>query len=83
MWTRFFDMASGGTSKTDYNVIYIELPKQEAIEYFENRFNTHPYNVTCSCCGEDFSVREAEDPIYDNSNLVITKQEIDNDNIQV
>ena len=38
MWTKFFDMASGGSEKTDYAQIYIELPEDEARKYFEDKF---------------------------------------------
>lgn len=61
MWTSFYDMFSGGRRKIkDYDVIYIELPEEQAIEYFKSVFGRYPYNVTCCCCGEDFSVDESE-----------------------
>jgi hypothetical protein len=65
MWTKFFDMSSGGSTKVKLDGrykehIYIELPEDEAINYFEERFNRHPYNVTCDCCGEDYSISSAE-----------------------
>ena len=77
MWTKFFDMSSGGSEKTDWTTIYIQLPKEEAIEYFENRFGTNPYNVTCSCCGSDFSVYEVdEEPTEDSGTLIIREADI-------
>lgn len=77
MWTRFFDMSSGGKEKTDWTIIYIELPEDEATEYFENRFGINPHNVTCSCCGIDFWVYEVdEEPIESNSTLIIRKADI-------
>lgn len=57
VWTRFFDLHSGGYRKFDFDVAYIELPEDEAIEYFTDRFQ-HPHSVTCDCCGEDYSVYE-------------------------
>lgn len=61
MWTKFFDMSSGGGTKVfidgkgkDY--IFIELPEADAISYFEQRFGRDPNNVTCNCCGEDYSI---------------------------
>ena len=47
MWTKFFDMASGGSEKTDYAQIYIELPEDEARKYFEDKFGRDSDNVTC------------------------------------
>jgi hypothetical protein len=65
MWTRFMDMHSGGSCKikidgTEKQYIYIELPEDQAISYFERVFDRHPYNITCDCCGEDYSIDEAE-----------------------
>ena len=58
-WTLFWDMHSGGYVKVPpYDKIYIELPEQAAIAYFENRFNQSPDDIACSCCGENFSVSE-------------------------
>lgn len=56
MWTEFRDMHSGGDQKLDWQLIYIELPKDAAIEYFKAAFGRDPDNVTCDCCGEDYSV---------------------------
>lgn len=57
-FTRFMDMHSGGGNKTGFEYIYIEAPEDKAIAIFEDRFGRHPNNVTCDCCGEDFSVSE-------------------------
>lgn len=59
-YTRFFDMCSGGNQKLAWSVIYVNLPENEAIEWFENRFNRNPNNVTCNCCGEDYSISSAD-----------------------
>jgi len=59
MWTQFWDMHSGGGLKENpYNHIYIEAPQDEAVKIFYNRFGHNPYRVTCTCCGEDYSVEE-------------------------
>ncbi len=50
------DTASGGFDKTPHPQIFIELPEEQAIEYFERRFGQSPYNITCECCGEDYAV---------------------------
>jgi hypothetical protein len=61
MWTRFYDMASGGRSKLDWDVINIELPKEKAIKAFENIFGRNPHSVTCTCCGPDCSITQYAD----------------------
>ena len=58
-WTHFRDMHSGGGTKVDgYQHIYIEAPEDEATEEFRQRFNRDPMNVTCQCCGPDYSIDE-------------------------
>lgn len=57
MWTQFWDMHSGGGLKEPpYHYIYIEAPEEEAVKVFYNRFGHNPFRVTCTCCGEDYSV---------------------------
>lgn len=74
MWTRFMDMYTGGTQKTEWDYIYIEADKgADAEDIFEEKFGIHPYGSACSCCGEDYSVYEvdaAEVGVGDNA-LVI------------
>jgi hypothetical protein len=61
MWTRFMDMHSGGTlQEAPYQCIYIEAPRDEAMIVFYNRFGHNPERITCTCCGEDYSIREEE-----------------------
>lgn len=61
MWTQFWDMHSGGGLKEPpYAKIYIEAPEEEAIRIFEDRFGRDPYNVTCDCCGDDYSIDSEE-----------------------
>jgi hypothetical protein len=57
-WTAFMDMHSGGGLKEKYSHIFIEAPEGEAILVFYNRFGHSPYRVSCSCCGEDYSISE-------------------------
>lgn len=59
-WTQFWDMHSGGGQKEKWARIYIEAPKDEAITIFYNRFHHNPNRVTCTCCGEDYSISESE-----------------------
>ena len=60
MWTQFMDMHSGGRSKEDWEYIYIEAPEDEAKVIFYNRFGHNPERVTCTCCGEDYSITESK-----------------------
>jgi hypothetical protein len=57
-YTRFYDMRSGGRSKTPYDVLYIKGNEDEAAETFRARFDRDPYNTTCDCCGPDYSIEE-------------------------
>ena len=58
MWTSFMDMHSGGGLKEKWSHIYIEAPQNEAKVIFYNRFGHNPERVTCTCCGEDYSICE-------------------------
>ena len=55
--THFKDMHSGGRAKTRYENIYIEASQSDAIDFFKSWFNRDPSRTTCSCCGQDFSIR--------------------------
>ena len=45
-----------------YEQIYIESDgKDDGIALFERRFGRHPENITCECCGEDYSISFDED----------------------
>jgi glutamate formiminotransferase len=57
-WTRFFDMHSGGKQKEKWENIYMQASEKEAIVIFYNRFGHNPNRVTCTCCGEDYSMTE-------------------------
>lgn len=55
------DMHSGGGTKVSpYEYIYIEAPEAEARVIFYNRFGRNPDRVTCTCCGEDYSLTEGD-----------------------
>lgn len=59
MWTHFCDMNSGGGTKEEpYDHIYIEAPRDEARLIFYNRFGHDPERISCTCCGEDYSIVE-------------------------
>lgn len=60
MWTEFWDMHSGGSQKEKWHHIYIEAPIEEAKIIFYNRFGHNPERVTCTCCGDDYSISEYE-----------------------
>lgn len=59
MWTRFMDMHSGGPQKEKWAHIYIEAEQEEAKVIFYNRFGHSPDRVSCTCCGEDYTVDES------------------------
>jgi hypothetical protein len=61
VWTEFYDSSSGGTTKTDYDIIWIEGTEEEAIDKFVKEFNQSPHEVACECCGSNFSVYEETD----------------------
>ena len=61
MWTQFWDMHSGGSQKEKYANIFIEASDEgEAKIIFYNRFGHNPDRVTCTCCGEDYSIDSHE-----------------------
>ncbi len=57
-WTQFHDMHSGGGQKLDWGQIFIEGTEAEARNRFIRIFGEDPDNVTCDCCGPDYSVSE-------------------------
>ncbi len=57
-WTIFWDMNSGGGQKLDWDKIYIEGPSDSARKIFQALFDRDPDNVTCDCCGNDYSIDE-------------------------
>lgn len=60
-YTLFWDMHSGGDRKLSHALILLETDKDvDACEAFENHFGRDPYNVTCDCCGDDYSISEDE-----------------------
>jgi hypothetical protein len=60
-WTRFMDMHSGGAQKEDaFAYLLIEAPQNEAEIIFYARFGHNPNRVTCTCCGEDYSIGESD-----------------------
>ena len=61
MWTRFMDMHSGGSLKEKWQYIYIEADEKEAKIIFYNRFGHNPERVTCTCCGDDYSISSKDD----------------------
>jgi hypothetical protein len=43
-----------------YEKIYIEAPADEAKVIFYNRFGHNPERISCTCCGDDYSIDESE-----------------------
>lgn len=67
VWTRFMDMHTGGRQKLDWAFIYIEAKEDDAAKVFQHRFGRNPNNITCSCCGEDFSFYEHNEDLQQAS----------------
>ena len=45
----------------DFATYYVEAAsEEEAISIFEQKFDQHPDYITCSCCGEDYSIATHE-----------------------
>lgn len=67
MWTRFMDMHSGGGAKEKFEYLYIEATETEAEVIFYNRFTHSPNRVSCTCCGEDYSISRERDGLEEAS----------------
>lgn len=57
-------MHSGGGTKlyvdgVGKEKIYVELPEEAAVAFFTEKFRD-PDNVTCNCCGPDYSYHTAD-----------------------
>ena len=70
-YTKFFDMCSGGEQKTEFECIVIEGDEETATDIFTRKFGRDPRNVTCRCCGPDFSIGEYDS--YDEATAYIIK----------
>lgn len=57
-WTQFFDIHSGGGAKRNFELCFIQAPKDEAKRVFYARFGLNPDRVSCTCCGEDYVITE-------------------------
>lgn len=77
MYTKFYDMNSGGAQKLGVSTIFIEAPEEQAVDLFQSIFGLDPRNVTCHCCGEDYWVLETEDE-PEHGNWVVTEADIEN-----
>lgn len=57
-WAQFWDMHSGGGTKVPpFEKIYVQLPDgADPVVVFQNLFGRNPNRVTCTCCGEDYSI---------------------------
>lgn len=58
---RFYDMCSGGGEKLFFKHITIEAADEDAAcAIFQREFKRDPRNVTCPCCGPDYSIYEVD-----------------------
>lgn len=55
--TVFSDMCSGGSRQHDFDYGWIEGDEATATKRFIERYGD-PAHVTCTCCGQDYSVTE-------------------------
>ena len=60
IWTHIWDMHGGGNTKTDCHHIFIQPNEEDAMRWANWKWSIHPYDVTCSCCGNDFSIDEGQ-----------------------
>lgn len=67
VWTKFKDSHAGGYLKIDKTeAIFIEAPQDEAINVFYNRFGVNPNQVSCTCCGDDYTIYETDESEIDD-----------------
>lgn len=57
-WTMFHDKITGGLPKTQWSRIYIQATRNNAYNIFVNRFMRDPLKRSCSCCSDDYLIRE-------------------------
>lgn len=57
-YTTFFDMHSGGGRKSEHEVYILAGDEKTATKTFKKLTGRKPNNVSCRCCGEDYSVTE-------------------------
>jgi len=79
MFTQFFDSYSGGSRKEDFDVIAIELAETMSIDWFERKYGHDPLNITCKCCGSDYSIYEAEtlEDLPHENDLIVYKHDLE------
>jgi len=78
---RFYDMHSGGGQKLEHGVYYVRaFTEKEAVEIFKDKTGRDPDNVTCSCCGEDYSYWETDEGHYlEEKEFSVMLNEVGND----
>lgn len=52
--------SGGGCKEKPYEIILIEAAEEGAKIIFYNKFGHDPERVTCTCCGDDYSINESE-----------------------
>ena len=76
LFTKFMDMHSGGGCKLGAEYIYIQADEDDATAIFKGVFDIDPYNVTCDCCGEDYSIYEKTNPEIENGSFVMFEEDV-------
>lgn len=75
-WTEFVDVWSGGSAKEPWDRIFIQAPVSVACLVFESIFEHNPRNVSCTCCGEEYSIAEAVEFSFGSNVLLIKAADI-------
>ena len=59
VWTFFEDAYAEGNLKfKEFSWIIVQAEQEKAIEMFKAFTNVDPQRVTCTCCGQHYSIRE-------------------------
>jgi phage terminase Nu1 subunit (DNA packaging protein) len=59
-WTVFKDSHSHGWSKAEYEKVWIQAPRAQAVKIYEGRW-VNPEGASCPCCGKDYYIEEDVD----------------------
>lgn len=57
-WTRFYDMHSGGSPKSQFDYIFVEAAEDDARDLVSEALSVDAWGIACDCCGANFSAME-------------------------
>lgn len=75
-WTKVYVNNPRGVRPLPFHWVYIQANETLARAIFEDRFKMSPDQVTCPCCGSDFSLFEEDGHLKD-----ITQWERDDESL--